>query len=69
MKLNIEYWFYLVNMLDIVLTFVFWDIEANPLVLNIGLLGFATVKVLSMFVWFMGWRFREANEVLKGVYE
>lgn len=67
--MKLEHAFYLVNLFDIAFTVMFWDIESNKLVLNIGLLGFVTVKAMAMFVWYLGWRWKEKQYIMKGVFE
>ena len=47
---NLLSWFLAVNIVDLVLTSIFYHAEINPNVLVIGLKGFITLKIIIIFI-------------------
>lgn len=51
--------FFIVNLLDIIFTNLFWYAEVNPLVKAVGLVYFNLVKLFSIFVMYLAYRWYE----------
>lgn len=63
--MKLENFFYIINSIDIITTTLYWSLESNPLVLQIGMLGFLTIKFVSMFIWWLGFRWKESEELFR----